>query len=187
MLKFISRVLPIFISCFFIATTAGAQVQVTHFQQHSVANGETAASICTMYKLDLTDFLLLNDFPKDVKLKPGTVVLVRELKEDDVKPEEIQAPSPVSGFRESRPVINLSPEPYTVTTNEKPVASTRDYEYGPHGTIYRVSKTGYHQVERKHTCFRIALIYGLTLEELMQLNGLSDYNIRIGQRLKVKK
>ena len=58
---------------------------------------------------------------------------------------------------------------------------------GPHGEVYNVSKTGYHIVGKGQTFYRIALIYGLSVEELKQLNGMSNTNISVGQKLKVSK
>jgi outer membrane protein OmpA-like peptidoglycan-associated protein/LysM repeat protein len=44
----------------------------------------------------------------------------------------------------------------------------------------------YHLVEPKNTMFSISRTYGMTVDELMQLNGLSSNQIYVGQKLKVK-
>jgi LysM repeat protein len=44
----------------------------------------------------------------------------------------------------------------------------------------------YHSVEKGDTLYNISRRYGLTVNELMQLNSLLDNNIKIGQKLRVK-
>ncbi|MBK8562646.1 MAG: LysM peptidoglycan-binding domain-containing protein [Saprospiraceae bacterium] len=44
----------------------------------------------------------------------------------------------------------------------------------------------FHTVAKGDTLYNISRRYGLTVNELMQLNGLLDNNIKIGQKLKVK-
>ena len=163
-----------------------AQIQVTHFQEHEVKKGETAATIATKYHLDLNDFLLLNDFPEDIKLNPGTVVLIREIKGEEINLNDTTEDVHVSGYRPTKPIIDLAPPPVPVK-KEEPKASTKQIEYGPHGTVYHVSTNGYHVVEKNQTCYRIALIYGLNLDYLQELNNLSNYTIKVGQRLRVRR
>ncbi len=55
----------------------------------------------------------------------------------------------------------------------------------PNGITYIKSSDGYHLVERKQTLYRIALTYGLTVDELKALNGMNTTDIMIGQKLKV--
>lgn len=45
----------------------------------------------------------------------------------------------------------------------------------------------YHTVRPGETLFRIASIYNLTVDELKSLNGLSNNEISVGQKLKIKK
>src|SRR5437762_4429714 len=45
-----------------------------------VTAGETAQSIADKFGIRKKDFLMLNNFPESVKLKPGDVVLIRQLK-----------------------------------------------------------------------------------------------------------
>lgn len=58
-------------------------------------------------------------------------------------------------------------------------------DLGPNGIVYTISNNGYHQVEKKQTFYHIALIYGLTVEELKQINNMTTTDIMIGQKLKV--
>ena len=55
------------------------------------------------------------------------------------------------------------------------------------GTKYKVAESGYHTVEKGQTFYRIALIYGLSVDELKALNNLSNTTISVGQKLRVSK
>ncbi|MBC2846835.1 LysM peptidoglycan-binding domain-containing protein [Winogradskyella flava] len=48
------------------------------------------------------------------------------------------------------------------------------------------NKSGYHNVSKGETLFRLAKAYGLSLEELKRLNNLSSNIITVGQTLRVK-
>jgi LysM repeat protein len=255
------------------------QEALPRFLQHTVKKGETVASICNKYGVDVQDFAALNNFPPSADLDPGQVVLIRPLKEGEVlenaevsekkvaKPSEVK-PTPETEVK-AEPVETVSPDfestrttkkaadKKTVTdskasdskttdsktsdskasenaTTRKPVSveksapvstakttetsgtkrapveksvaperpasgvvstakpgevprSTNKTEMGPGGIVYHVSTSQYHVVERKQTFYRIALIYGLTINELLQLNNLSSTDLRIGQKLRVSK
>ncbi len=196
----------IFTLLFFSAFTSKAQTAFPRFQKHYVLEGETATSIARNFNVSLQDFCLLNDFPQTVKLKPGQQVLIKQLKNDEEEVmEEVpmptrrdpvktvakedaivsyDEPAPAKPARETAPAkrSNLPAEEAAV-----PAPSTKAVEVGPHGTKYKVSQEEYHIVQKNQTFYRIALIYGLTVDELKELNNLSSTTIEIGQRLKVRK
>jgi LysM repeat protein len=215
----------------FFMSTLNAQVAIPHFQKHTVKEGETATMVANKFHVSLTDFCLLNDFPETVKLKPGQVVLIKQLKDGEeevieeapkksnlmssekwVSPSESKAaPAKTSGAsrEESRPsststAKESSKSEVSEPASEKPRASstatikttdpgvtpppsTKAVEVGPGGKVYNVSKSGYHVVEKGQTFYRIALIYGLSVDDLKALNGMSNTNIAVGQKLKVSK
>jgi len=190
MLKPVFRFL--FITLFtFSALNDFAQETMVHFQQHTVKQGETVESITQQYNIDQMDFLLLNDFPTTINLQPGTVVLIKIINDEEFEQLAAIDMSSVSGFRQSKQVIDLAPstakkpEPIPVVPKREP--STKDIEYGPRGTTYHVSRNGYHIVEKDQTCYRIAIIYGLNLEFLLELNNLHSYLIIPGQKLRVSR
>ncbi len=59
-------------------------------------------------------------------------------------------------------------------------------DMGPNGIMYKISKNGYHVVEKKQTMYHIALIYNTTIETLLKINKMQSTNILIGQKLKVQ-
>ncbi len=219
--------------------TAAAQDDIPRFQKHEVQEGETVASICKAFNVNLQEFCLLNDFPESITLSEGQIVLIKQLapgemeveetlpakkerkivrtddaityeKEEEAKPADKPAASSSSSGRaaekpvkkeatpapterqvaKSEPAKTESAPARTAFVDEKPgvtPASTKAVEVGPGGVRYNVSKDEYHVVSKGQTFFRIALIYGLTIEELKEINGLTSTTVEIGQRLKVRK
>ncbi len=197
-----------------LSFTASAQIAYPRFQKHMVLDGETAQSIAEHFNVSVNDFCLLNDFPKDVKLKYGQVVLIRQLKDGEkeivedaplqktktvkmeaaIKPVEEKQKTATTKSTTTTEKAKPAPVATPVTkkeTEEKPFVvpppSTKAVEVGPGGTKYNVSQSEYHTVAKGQTFFRIALIYGLSVEELKELNGLANTTIEIGQKLKVRK
>lgn len=194
-----------------LSYTASSQIAYPRFQKHTVLDGETAQTIAEQFNVTVSDFCLLNDFPKDVKLKFGQVVLVKQLKEGEkeiVEDVPLQKTKPVkmeAAIKPAEEKPNPAPTKTTTTTitekpkpvetkkvvDEKPFVvpppSTKAVEVGPGGTKYNVSQNEYHVVAKGQTFFRIALIYGLSVEELKELNGLTNTTIEIGQKLKVRR
>lgn len=218
--------------------TAAAQDDIPRFQKHEVQEGETVASICKAFNVNLQEFCLLNDFPESVTLSEGQIVLIKQLqpgemeveenfpakkerkivrtddaityeKEEEAKPADKPATSSSSSRAAEKPVKKeATPAPTerqvarsepakpesvpakTAFVDEKPgitPASTKAVEVGPGGVKYNVSQSEYHVVAKGQTFFRIALIYGLTIEELKEMNDLTSTTVEIGQRLKVRK
>ncbi|MDD0823669.1 N-acetylmuramoyl-L-alanine amidase [Mannheimia sp. AT1] len=50
----------------------------------------------------------------------------------------------------------------------------------------KVSSTNYHTVQKDETVYSIARAYGTTPQKISELNKLKNYQIRVGQKLKVK-
>jgi LysM repeat protein len=214
------RVVTLFTLLLLISSSlVKAQVAYPRFQKHTVLEGETAKDVVEHFNVTLQDFCLLNDFPENVKLKEGQVVLIKlladgeqeiveeaplkkvtpvksapvktEAKEEEAKPvaEEKPKPAPVK----AAPVVveKTKPAPAKKEVAEEPFVvpppSTKAVEIGPRGVVYNVSKGEYHTVAKGQTFFRVALIYGLSVDELKELNGLENTTIEIGQKLKVRK
>jgi LysM repeat protein len=69
-----------------------------------------------------------------------------------------------------------------------PVVSSSDVEPTAEEPVRTVAppKQKTHRVAKGETLFRIAKMYGMTLDELKELNGISGSNVGIGQVLKVR-
>lgn len=205
--------------CLMLAVfTTQAQERLPQFLKHTVREGENLNTITQKYGVKKQDFCLLNDFPPEVALNPGQVVLIRKLKDGETAPVQEDVPvtrkavvkttskeveetattktttttKTETKTTPTKTVSNTTTETKTVATTptpaaERPVASTKAVEVAPNGTEYKVTSSEYHIVEKGQTFYRVALIYGLTVDELKALNNLSNTTIAVGQKLKVKK
>lgn len=204
------RYLAIIICTVMFCLTAASQKKekFPNFQKHYVRDRETASSIAKDFSLKLRDFLLLNDFPADVKLKPGQIVLIRQLKDGEKVAEEKAYSAPKqheeTSFKsdeddETRSVSEKpvetkkhasvetkTEEKKETSANSKP-ESTIEMLTGPNGAKYELSSGGFHVVQKGQTFYRIALIYHLTINELKALNNMTTTDIKVGQELKISK
>jgi LysM repeat protein len=215
----------------FWGTTAFAQPEkAAQFQEHKVLAGETASTISDHFHVKKKDFLMLNNFPPDIKLTPGTVVLIKQLKDGEKAVEEnwndnseastvYSGPAITPSYSDSRTHVGKASsstssnneQPATTSSKKTEKAESSSYSSsssreslpppssppaktttsaaptpGPGGVQYTVSDDGYHVVEKGQTFYRIALTYHLTVDKLKELNNMSNTNISVGQKLKVK-
>ncbi|MCC5889129.1 MAG: LysM peptidoglycan-binding domain-containing protein [Alkalibacterium sp.] len=82
-----------------------------------------------------------------------------------------------------------SSEEVTETVSQPEPEPDPEPEPEPEQTVEQTesnTEASYHTVSAGENMYRIALNNGMSTEELMQLNGLSDETVFIGQKLKVK-
>ncbi len=185
---------------FFTVVVAQKNETLPKFQEHVVRDRETASSIASDFNVKLKYFLMLNNFPDSVKLKPGQKVLIRQLKEGETVEKE-------GAYYASKPAVTSPPEeentgvkktapaktaPVKTTAAKKVNDDTADSDkksplVGPNGAKYELASGGFHIVQKGQTFYRIALIYHLTMDELKALNNMTTTDIKVGQELKVTK
>jgi LysM repeat protein len=176
-----------------LTTVVVAQKQhevLPKFQQHIVRDRETASSIAAEFNIKTKDFLMLNNFPDSVKLKPGQKVLIRLLKEGETAEKE-------DAYYTSKPAAKVSEgekssSKKTTTKKETETTSSATYDksnplVGPNGATYELSGGGFHVVQKGQTFYRIALIYHLSIDQLKALNNMTTTDIKVGQELRVTK
>ena len=166
----------------FVLQCINAQEALPQFLKHTVKSGETLGDLAVKYRVNKRDILLLNDFPDNKKVKAGEVVLIRTLNEKEAR----EADKTMYAQPSKQSVKEKVAEPVQKSVAPPP-PSTKAVEVGPGGTKYNVASDGYHTVQRGQTFYRVALIYGLTVDELQKINNLPNTNIEVGQKLKVKK
>ena len=163
----------------FTFTLSAQTRELPRYLQHTVRDRETPSSIANDYNLRLKTFLMLNNFPDDVKLKPGQVVLIREL-----EPWEKQIRE--KGYK-SKDADEDQPAPTRKTeTAVAPAAEKSNHPTPAAGGLYEKSGGDTHIVKKGQTFYRIALTYGLTVDQLRKLNNMPNTNITIGQELKIR-
>ncbi len=135
---------------------------------HVVESGETLWSISQKYGIRLSALKSKNRIRKDADLRAGMIL---NLKEPRKRGEEIpmyQEPVPAS------PSPVASPPQVTESPNQ------------PKESTAPKAKESFHTVRAGETLFSISKSYGLSVEELKQLNGIGNQNlITVGQKLRI--
>ncbi len=100
-------------------------------------------------------------------------------------PARPETPNAVTAAKKANEHTETSAEAPANKTAPPP-APAKSTQTGPGGTKYVVSEGNYHIVEKGQTFYRIALIYGLTVDKLKELNDMTNTTISVGQKLRVK-
>ena len=181
---------------------AQSKEKLPRFQEHYVRDRETPSSIAQDFNIRLKDFLMLNNFPDEVKLKPGQKVLIRTLKDnenvakespykpvtaEEKQPKETSAPVEKATVKEKRATKTESSATSTTSYAPRTAAVDQSQLVGPNGAKYELTGGNFHVVQKGQTFYRIALIYGLKIEELKELNTMTTTDIKVGQELRISK
>ena len=130
---------------------------------HTVKEKETLLDIANRYNTTLTELKRINNLETTL-VNQGQIIRVREIDlgtEDDV----IE-------------VVEVTPEDIPESKPDEAVS--------PSGlSVYTKSSTEFHVVEEGQTLYSLAKLYGLTVDELKQFNGLTSNLIMVGQELRV--
>ncbi|MCS6819663.1 MAG: LysM peptidoglycan-binding domain-containing protein [Chitinophagales bacterium] len=170
--------------CYFVIAFCSAQ---TRFLKHKVKPGENIYTIAAKYQTDAKYLLMFNNFPDNVKLAPGDIVLIRELLPGEEPATEVKTLIEPSEYYISNNKESL-PDKKTSTSNDAKLSlnSANNTDVIEHnGVFYKRSNNGIHVVEKGQTFYRISLIYGISIEKLKELNGLKTTDLEVGQKLKV--
>lgn len=161
----------------------------TRFLKHTVLPGETIYTIASKYGTDAKFLLMLNNLPDNIRLSGGDVVLIRELKPGEepateaknfIEKSEYQPEKAEASKFENKTTYSSSS---TKAMNSEAQKANNVINYN--GTGYSISHNGTHTVEKGQTFYRISVIYGISVDKLKEMNGLTNTNISVGQQLKV--
>lgn len=183
-----------------------AQKATPKYVKHVVEYTETVYSIPVHYNMTTKEFLSVNNFPIDVELKPGQEVLIREMTPEEIEEARLrklkETPEQsikISSNEQARLEMKKKVEAVDMTKADagdqklpvakfdapKAISVDNDIDIGPNGIAYKISKDGYHMVEKKQTIYHLSKIYNISIDDLKRLNNLASTDILIGQRLKV--
>ncbi|MBL0325995.1 MAG: LysM peptidoglycan-binding domain-containing protein [Cytophagaceae bacterium] len=140
--------------------------------KHTVKQGETLFSISKKYGLTVDQLRKLNNMTPSESLKYNQVLIVSK------------------GTVPVKPEVYPTEEVAKTETAKKPETSnTKPAEKAPERPAKKPTSGSVkmHTVAAGETMFSISKKYGLTVKELQQLNGLSDYSISVGESLIVGK
>lgn len=135
---------------------------------HVVEDGETLWSISQKYGIRLASLKSKNRIRKDADLRPGMILNLKEPRKrgEEIPMHQESIPSTAAPTTTSPPVAELPEEPKEIA---KPSTSE-----------------SFHTVQVGDTLFSISKRYGLSIEEIKQLNGIGSQNlIRVGQKLRI--
>jgi membrane-bound lytic murein transglycosylase D len=135
---------------------------------HVVEAGETLWSISQKYGIRLAALKSKNRIRKDADLRPGMVLNLKEPRKRGADIPMYQEPTPTS--------------PSSPTSVSQATESPNPIQESPNPS----SKESIHTVQSGETLFSISKRYGLSVDELKQLNGIGSQNlITVGQKLRI--
>ncbi len=135
-------------------------------------------------------------FSKAIAVNPREVYyLVIDNRKEEGKGYDISFSTCSGGEGELQTYAQVSEEPVAATvveeeetTREFTVATTQKKNTKPRYKVLPLREgEEYYTVEPQNTVYSTSKAYGMTVEELMELNNLTSYHIEIGQKLRVKR
>jgi membrane-bound lytic murein transglycosylase D len=127
-------------------------------RSHFVQRGETLYSISRKYSVSVDDLRKWNNLNASADLQFNQRLIINSSAATSTTP---------------------TPAPSRTTTYNT------DSDNDTYTTPVTTSSAEYHTVSAGETLYRISKNYGLTVDQIRSLNGLSDNTISVGQRLKV--
>lgn len=154
---------------------------------HIVQERETLWEISQQYGIKLSSIYKFNMLEPGEEVKPGETINLRKKREsrpqtiriEDAKPTPRQTdPVDVKVYNDA--VINIEMPPPPVQNEPAKESIVIDEPKKP-----EVEKPSTHVVGPGETLYFISNKYYITVEKLMEINNLRNYNISVGQTLKV--
>jgi len=138
---------------------------------HVVEAGETLWSISQKYGIRLASLKSKNRIRKDSELRPGMILNLKE---------SLKRGAEIPTYSEPKPVVT-SPTPPAPAAQPKVEQATPQKIQQPQTPSY-----SFHTVSAGETLFSISKRYGMSVEELKQLNSIGTQNlITVGQKLRI--
>lgn len=160
---------------------------------HYVQEGESMFDISQLYAVDLSRLYKRNRIPEDAQPQADERIKLKgwKIKEGE-RPRLLSEPKPTStvppllegddGFMPDEITPQGPPvKPEKPGTQPRPPVEEPDITTPPPSDDFV-----YHTVSKGETLYSISRRYGITVDELMKLNLLSDTTIKIGQILRIK-
>ncbi len=161
---------------------------------HQVIPGETLFAIAQKYDSEVQDLMEWNEL-NGTDISVGQSLIIKGLKEKEAPVTNEKIEETVEMADQTVAVTSEEVTPSPDSSNSKPAAqpekAPKERKSSPTKTAENkplVSNTGNwisHKVVQGETLFAIARKYDAKVEDLIQWNGLSSNNLKIGQTLKV--
>ncbi len=172
---------------------------------HYVQEGETLFDISQQYAVKLTRLYKRNRIPKNAEPQADQRIKLKGCKiKEGERPRLLNEPKPTSSvppllegdddfmsddITPEQPPVKPTPpttQPQPPATNPTPQPRPQPPTTTPDNRPTQPDASVYHTVEKGDTLYNISRRYGLTVDQLMNLNALKSTNINIGQVLRVK-
>jgi LysM repeat protein len=158
-------------------------------KEHIVIESETLWEISQKYGIKLSSIRKLNLLSDDEEVAKGEVIYLRKkrtsrpqtLRYSDILPEK-KAPTEVP-IQNKVEISTIPNSPTNIFENE-PESETLPEDEKPKKPLVEIPAT--HTVLPSETLYFISNKYNVTIETLMELNNLKNYNLSVGQVLKLK-
>ncbi|MDG5766852.1 LysM peptidoglycan-binding domain-containing protein [Balneolales bacterium ANBcel1] len=137
---------------------------------HAVEAGQTLFRISRIYDVPVDDILAWNEMDSPALSIGQELVIVRHRQVAEPTPDAATPVADDSPRRDTVPVTDTAPEdiPPDVTAETEP------------------DQPAYYEVRPGDSLYRIASRFGMSVDELMELNRLEDSRIHVGQELRVR-
>lgn len=164
---------------------------------HIVQHGETIKDISQKHAIRMEAIRKKNRMGKNENLLPGRVLWLRRKRPENVPVEYKKVEMPVIHTKEKEspkespkvikvPVVETNPEPVATDTIPE-VTNTNESESALPLESNAPDNTIYHEVKQGETLYAISKLHSLPLDSLKTWNNLYTNDIKLGQKLIVKK
>ncbi|MBX2951243.1 MAG: LysM peptidoglycan-binding domain-containing protein [Leadbetterella sp.] len=158
---------------------------VSAAKRHRVSPGETLFSIANRYGTTVAELRRMNNMSPSETLKSGTTLIVSGAAAPGTGTTGANSSGAASTGTPGATSQGVATPGASTPGASTPGASTPGTTRTPEPSK-NTATASTHTVQRGETLFSIANRYGLTVDELRSLNGLSANSIQAGQKLKVK-
>lgn len=159
---------------------AGSAAPELRSGQHRVVVGDTAFNIARRFGLSVDELIALNSLP-DHLVHVGQVLSVVRPASPAAAPAPVVASAPAPAPARAVAAAPVVPAPAPVVAAAPALAPA----VAPASSAEAALPAGMHAVVTGDTAFNIAQRYGLSVEQLLRQNGMSDHTVHLGQTLNV--
>jgi membrane-bound lytic murein transglycosylase D len=154
-------------------------------KNHIVEGKQTYFSISRLYEMSVEEIFQLNGLQSNIPLKIGQILQVYQpmanrvtgdIASDD-RPSVVEKPL----IETKSPTREVATKP--ITTPE--VAKVENKAFVPAPVNAKANVKVVHTIQAGETLFRVSKLYGVSVEEIREWNGLVDNTVEIGQELKL--
>lgn len=159
-----------------------SSVPATPTKLHTVKLGQTYYSISRLHGIPLAQLYRLNNLSERIPLRVGQQLIISMTPGAEPVPA---SGKPLPAWART-PTPPRKPAPSRNRSQDQGMKTVLKIESIPADEAAR-RPVKYHVVKPGQTVYRVALINGVTVQQVMRWNNLKNYTIEVGQRLVIRK